>query len=164
LAGVVAARGEFRWAAQLWGAAEALHEAIAIPLPPADRAEYEQAVQSARAQLGASAFAAAWQEGRTMTPGQALAAQGQVTIPTPTPAGSLSTPPTKTSHTYPAGLTAREVEVIRLVVEGMTNAQIAEQLTISLHTVNAHVRSIFNKLDVSSRNAMTRFAIEHKLM
>jgi predicted ATPase/DNA-binding CsgD family transcriptional regulator len=153
LAGVAAAQGELRWAAQLWGAAEALREAIAVPLPPVDRTGYEQAVRGARAQLGESAFAAAWQEGRMMTPGQALAAQGQTTIP-----------PSKPSPTYPSGLTAREVEVLRLVAQGLTNTQIAEQLTISLHTVNAHVRSIFNKLDVNSRNAVTRFAIEHKLI
>lgn len=65
--------------------------------------------------------------------------------------------------TYPADLTEREVEVLRLVAQGLTNAQIADQLVVSLHTVNAHVRSIFNKLDVNSRSAATRFAIEHKL-
>jgi DNA-binding NarL/FixJ family response regulator len=56
------------------------------------------------------------------------------------------------------------VEVVRLLAQGLTNAQIAEQLTISLHTVNAHVRSIFNKLDVNSRNAAMRFAFEHNLL
>ena len=154
LAALAAEQRELRWAAQLWGAAEALREATVAPLPPVDRAGYEQAVHGARAHLGAPAFAAAWQEGRTMTPEQALAAQGPVTI----------FPPTKTSSTYPAGLTPREVEVLRLVAQGLTNAQIAKQLTVSLHTVNAHVRSIFNKLDVNSRNAVTRFAIEHKLI
>jgi predicted ATPase len=81
LAGVVAAQGEIRWAAQLWGTAEALREAMAVPLMPASRASYEQAVQGARAQLGASAFAAAWQEGRAMTPEQVLSAHGRVTPP-----------------------------------------------------------------------------------
>jgi predicted ATPase/class 3 adenylate cyclase len=66
LAGVAAAEGEFRWAAQLWGAAEALREASAQPLPPVDRASYELAVASDRAQLGDEVFAAAWQEGRAM--------------------------------------------------------------------------------------------------
>ena len=66
LAGVVAAQGALRWAAQLWGAAEALREAIDVPRLPVDRVGYEQAVAAARAQLGEEAFAAAWQEGWMM--------------------------------------------------------------------------------------------------
>lgn len=158
LAGVAAARGEFHWAAQLWGAAEALREVNAFPLPPIDRIGYEQAVQSARAQLGPPAFAAAWQEGRTMTPGQALAAQGQAISPPP---GALPASPSKTS---PEGLTAREVEVLRLLAQGMTIPQIAKRLILSAHTVNAHVRSIYMKLAVNSRSGVTRYAIEQHLL
>ena len=66
--------------------------------------------------------------------------------------------------TYPAGLTVREVEVLRLVANGLTNAQIAQQLVISTRTVNAHMRSIYNKLEISSRTAATRFAIDHYLL
>jgi predicted ATPase len=66
LASVVATQGALRWAAQLWGAAEALREAIAVPRLPVDRVDYEQAVGAARAQLGEDTFAAGWQEGRTM--------------------------------------------------------------------------------------------------
>ena len=66
VAGLAAVQGAFRWAAQLWGAAEALREGISFPLPPSDRAGYEQAVSETRAQLGEEAFAAAWQEGRAM--------------------------------------------------------------------------------------------------
>jgi len=65
---------------------------------------------------------------------------------------------------YPAGLTVREVEVLRLVANGLTNAQIAQQLVISTRTVNAHMRSIYNKLEISSRIAATRFAIDHHLL
>jgi predicted ATPase/DNA-binding CsgD family transcriptional regulator len=65
--------------------------------------------------------------------------------------------------TYPAGLTVREVEVLRLVANGLTNAQIAQQLVISTRTVNAHMRSIYNKLEISSRTAATRFAIDYHL-
>jgi tetratricopeptide (TPR) repeat protein len=64
LASVVATQGELRWAAQLWGAAEALREAMDIPRLPVDRVGSEQAVAAARAQLGEDAFAAAWSEGR----------------------------------------------------------------------------------------------------
>jgi hypothetical protein len=78
LAGLVATQGTLRWAAQLWGAAEALREAIEVPRLPVDRRGYEQAVGAARAQLGEEAFASAWQEGRTMSPEQALATSGEV--------------------------------------------------------------------------------------
>jgi len=76
LASVVATQGALRWAVQLWGAAEALREAMDVPRLPVDRVGYEQAVAAARVQLGEDAFAAAWSEGRTMTPEQALAAKG----------------------------------------------------------------------------------------
>jgi len=165
LAGVAAAsQGELRWAAQLWGAAESLREANAFPLLPVDRTGYEQAVHYARTQLGAPAFAAAWQEGRTMTPGQALAAQGRVISPPQTPAGSLTAAPSNASPASPAELTAREVEVLRLLAQGMTNPQIAKRLILSSHTVHAHVRSIYTKLDVNSRSSVTRYAIEQHLL
>jgi predicted ATPase/DNA-binding CsgD family transcriptional regulator len=64
---------------------------------------------------------------------------------------------------HPAGLTAREGEVLRLVARGLTDAQVAEQLVISLRTVTTHLTSIYNKLGVSSRVAATRFALEHQM-
>ena len=67
------------------------------------------------------------------------------------------------AQAYPAGLTAREVEVLRLVAQGLTDAQVAERLFVSPHTVNAHLRSIYGKLGVASRTAAARFATEHGL-
>ena len=64
---------------------------------------------------------------------------------------------------YPAGLTAREAEVLRLVAQGLTDAQVAERLYLSPRTVGQHLRSIYNKLGVSTRLAATRFALEHHL-
>ena len=64
---------------------------------------------------------------------------------------------------YPAGLSEREVEVLRLVTFGMSNQEIADSLVISRRTVHAHVRSIFNKLDVSTRTAAAREAARLKL-
>jgi DNA-binding NarL/FixJ family response regulator len=66
--------------------------------------------------------------------------------------------------THPGGLTARELEVLRLLAMGLTDAQIAEQLVLSLHTVHAHLRTIYSKLGVTSRSAATRYAFEHQLM
>ena len=85
-------------------------------------------------------------------------------MPLPTPGGPPSTLPEKTSPTSPAGLTAREVEVLRLVAQGLTDAQVGEQLVISRRTVNWHLTSIYSKLGVSSRSAATRFAIEQYLV
>jgi DNA-binding NarL/FixJ family response regulator len=66
--------------------------------------------------------------------------------------------------TYASDLTARELEVLRLVAQGWTDAQIAEQLVISRRTVNAHLTSIYRKIQVSTRSAATRYAIERKLV
>jgi len=62
------------------------------------------------------------------------------------------------------GLTARELEVLRLVAAGRSNREIADALVISEHTVARHVQNIFAKLDVSSRAAAGAFAFEHDLV
>jgi DNA-binding CsgD family transcriptional regulator len=62
------------------------------------------------------------------------------------------------------GLTAREVQVLRLVAAGKSNRAIAADLSISEHTVARHVQNIFAKLSVSSRSAATAFAFEHGLL
>ncbi len=64
----------------------------------------------------------------------------------------------------PAGLTAREVEVLRLVATGQSNAQIATALVLSEKTVARHLSNIFAKLDVGSRTAATAYAFEHGLV
>ena len=60
-------------------------------------------------------------------------------------------------------LTAREVEVLRLVAEGLGDAEVARRLVVSPRTVHSHLRSIYRKLGVSSRSAATRYAVEHEL-
>jgi DNA-binding CsgD family transcriptional regulator len=65
---------------------------------------------------------------------------------------------------YPAGLTAREVEVLRLVAQGATNKDIARALHISVKTVNAHLNNIFIKVDCSTRAAAAAFAVRHGLV
>ncbi|MFL5660923.1 MAG: response regulator transcription factor, partial [Ktedonobacteraceae bacterium] len=70
---------------------------------------------------------------------------------------------TMTPASYPAGLTAREVEVLRLLAAGLTDLQIAEKLILSPRTVHTHISSIYSKLGVTSRSSATRFALEHRL-
>jgi DNA-binding NarL/FixJ family response regulator len=62
------------------------------------------------------------------------------------------------------GLSAREIQVLRLVAAGKTNRQIASALFISERTVERHLSNIFNKLDLTSRSAATAYAYEHQLL
>jgi len=165
LAAVVSGQGHPTWAAQLWGAAELVRRTINVAVPPVMRSVYECSVTAARDQLGDRSFSAAWAEGRRMPPEHALAAREPVTtltsprVPRPSSSSSAKSPPRA-----PDGLTAREVEVLRLVAEGRSNAEIAEQLVMSLPTVKTHVRSLYQKLGIGSRSAATRYAIEHHLL
>jgi NarL family two-component system response regulator LiaR len=61
-------------------------------------------------------------------------------------------------------LTEREMEVLKLVVEGQSNQQIADTLVISITTVKAHISSILSKLQVSSRSEAIAYALKHKIV
>ena len=75
-----------------------------------------------------------------------------------------TSPQAEAPAAYPADLSAREVEVLRLVARGMTNARIAEELYISPRTVNAHMGSVYHKIGSSTRAQAARFATEHDLL
>jgi predicted ATPase/DNA-binding CsgD family transcriptional regulator len=172
LAGVAQGQGQPLSAARLYGAAAALRDAIGAPLPPTDRASYERMVADVRVHLDAVAFEKAVTEGRAFTLEQAIAVaeqvhvREQVTPPSQSTAGA--TPPTfpqaPASRGNLFGLTAREIEVLRLVTLGLTTTQIADSLIISPRTADAHLRSIYSKLGVTSRSAATRSSIVHKLV
>ena len=164
LAVVVTAEGQPTWAARLWGAAAVAHQSDNAILPPALRARIEQARATVRLQLGEAAFAQALSEGRTMTLPQVLAARGPIAISTSPRARPLPATPKGRSLRYPAGLSAREVQVLRLVAQGLTDSEVAEQLVISHRTVTTHLTSIYRKLSINSRAAAARFAAEHQLI
>jgi DNA-binding CsgD family transcriptional regulator/tetratricopeptide (TPR) repeat protein len=62
-----------------------------------------------------------------------------------------------------AGLTVREVEVLRLLATGLANAEIARHLSLSPRTIDAHLSNIYGKLGVTTRGAAIRFALDHDL-
>src|SRR5262249_19501170 len=76
----------------------------------------------------------------------------------------LPTPAPEHPAAHPFGLTARELEVLRLVASGRTNRAIAKQLFLSEKTVDRHVSNLFTKLDVHTRAAATAFAYQHRLL
>jgi DNA-binding NarL/FixJ family response regulator len=161
LAMVVSMQENYVWAAQIWGAADILRETMGQPHTPVERLLYESAIKDLHRHLDEETFAAAYERGRMMSPDQAL--QEHVSILSLPP--SQSTPiERKRTISYPSGLTSREVEVLRLVAQGMTNEQVANQLIISPRTVDTHLTSIYGKIGVSSRSAATRYAMEHHLV
>jgi len=124
---------------------------------PIERAIHEFSMAATRIQLGDEMFEAAWAEGHTMSLEQAIKEQDQATISL----APSSTPLAKSTATFHEGLTTREVEVLSLVAQGLTNEQVAQRLAISPRTVNSHLTSIYAKIGVNSRSAATRYAIEH---
>jgi non-specific serine/threonine protein kinase len=158
---VAGLRGQATFAVRLLGASEtALRATGSAPyryIP--DQALQDRIFTAARDALGEAAFDEGWRRGRAMTLEQAV--EYALEPPTTTLAtAEPAAPPTS----YPAGLSAREVEVLKLVAKGLTNAGIAQELFISSRTVNAHLGSIYNKLGFSNRAEATRFAVEHDLL
>jgi predicted ATPase/DNA-binding CsgD family transcriptional regulator len=155
IAGVWAALGQPERAARLFGASEALREKMRVVMYEGQRLAYVRDVERGKAQLDATTWEAAWAEGRhlSLDDAFALALEELPSAPPETPAPQ---------HTY--DLTERELEVLRLLVSGLTYGEIATQLTLSFHTVHAHLRSIYAKLGVKSRNQATRFATEQGLV
>lgn len=152
--------GKAARAVQLWGVAESLRQIAGTPLPAAWRPDYQRSVAAARASLGEQAFSSLRATGRTLSLEQVLTDREPAQFSPP--ASPIKSP--LQSPAFTAGLTPREMDVLRLLAQGLTSAQIAEQLVVSLVTVNTHVRSIYSKLGVTSRAAATRYAIEHKLV
>src|SRR5947207_13575901 len=112
-ASIAAEESQITWAAQLWGAADALRETIRVPIPLIERADYERSIATARTRLGEQHFAAAWEAGRAMTPEQAITSQGNaigVPMAGPTTTSSSTHP---AAQTYPDGTTGRDVDVFR---------------------------------------------------
>jgi DNA-binding NarL/FixJ family response regulator len=72
--------------------------------------------------------------------------------------------PSRAARGWPAGLTDREVDALRLLARGSSNRQIAGALHISEATVHTHLISVYGKIGVSTRSGATVFALEHDLV
>jgi DNA-binding NarL/FixJ family response regulator len=144
-------------------------DAICYRLVPQERAVLEPYQASVRSELGEAAWEEALARGRTMgldeAIGYALSQEEQPSAPL-SPAAPHPAIPSSSSTTseHPGGLTSREIEVLTLVAEGLTNAQVAKELFLSPRTIQRHLSSIYHKIGVSSRAAATRFALEHHLL
>ena len=158
LGSIAGAQGQAEQAAQLFGAAEALHVALGVPLLPAFRPAHERAVAAVRAVLPAAVFTDAWAAGRALSLDEAVAAARAVAnLP------HSAVVATESAAARRLGLTPREREVLRLLVEGRSDRAIADALSISSRTVGAHVTHLLAKLGVESRTAAAIYAVRHGL-
>lgn len=181
LAAVDEVNGNVVCAARLFGAANAYYAQLEHYLAPDEQASWAESQAADRRALGEAAFAIVWSEGRAMTPNQAIAtaepaasqrslhpASTSSPLPMTIPAPSADAPATPATTVVAkqgpfAVLSEREQEVLRLLAQGLSYADIADQLVISPRTVNRHLTSIYTKLNVTSRHAATRFALAHGL-
>jgi HD-GYP domain-containing protein (c-di-GMP phosphodiesterase class II)/DNA-binding CsgD family transcriptional regulator len=128
-------------AGRILAAADAYH-AMTEPRPHRDALAAEEAAAELRAGVRQALF-----DGRAVE--AVLSAAGH---------------PVKRRREWPGGLTSREIEVLRLLVRGLSNKEIAEQLVISRKTAGSHVEHIYSKIGVSNRAQASLFAIKHGLM
>jgi non-specific serine/threonine protein kinase len=147
-------------AARWHGAAAAVREAIGNPIQPVERPLIESAVEQLRGALGESAFRAEFAVGLTMSVDAAIAEGLSFLASIALPVPCAEPDPGDASPL----LTPRELDVLRLVVEGQTNTQIAAALFISHRTVRNHLSNIFAKLKVESRTAAATLALRNNLV
>jgi predicted ATPase/DNA-binding CsgD family transcriptional regulator len=149
--------------ARLHGAADQAFTELGYAMEPLERRLADHDQQQLRAALGADAYQAHYAAGRALDPAraahQALQASppARRTAPASHPGGAVSAGTRLT-------LTPREVDVLRLVAQGLSNPDIARRLVLSEHTVHRHLANILTKLGLSSRTAATAWAVRAGLV
>jgi DNA-binding CsgD family transcriptional regulator len=164
LACVTARREQPVRAARLWGAVEGMEEAYGAHLTPVilSLTNYEGHLSRGRSQLGEEGFAVAWEGGKAMSLEQAieyaLSDEEEREPPTLVPVPEQQRQPDE----RPEKLTRREREVALLVARGLTNRQIASELSVSRNTANNHVARILRKLELRSRAQIAAWVTERR--
>jgi ATP/maltotriose-dependent transcriptional regulator MalT len=134
-------------ALRLAGAAAGLRTALGAPISPSERRWLDAWLSPSRAVLAAHTQAEAWAAGQALSVDEACAEALALTAPAASAAG------------FPAGLTAREAEVLRLVAEGCSNQAIAQQLVLGVRTVERHVANTYAKIGAHGRAEAIGFAL-----
>ncbi|MCC7024067.1 MAG: hypothetical protein IT338_14685 [Thermomicrobiales bacterium] len=161
-----AEQGEAERAARLFGAAAALREAVGTPSSPSDTAYFAPAMAALQRVLGADRLAAIVAEGRKLSRREAVATalsvapySGRGASITLLPGASAAAQDADAESGDLPDLTPREMEVLRLLAEGLSDKEIGARLTISPQTVAKHVGSLRRKLGAPSRTAAATLAV-----
>lgn len=165
LAVTVAMQGDFFRAARLFGAATTFREHVGSAVSAWDHAAYERGVKLAKSELSIEDFASIWSAGAALSTeaaiDEALAVKSAMDVLPSTDVGGVKGDGMTPSSV--AGLTPREIEILRLLADGLTDREIAAALSISLRTVNGHVTHLLTKLGVESRTAAATLAVRNGL-
>jgi predicted ATPase/DNA-binding CsgD family transcriptional regulator len=166
---VAADRRQYLAAARLFSAAQTLTEFIGFVRFETEVGEAEAYLARIRAALGDTAFAQEWTYGSGMGALPALAyARTTMEAQVPVASAEQVTPgplhPPRSKGGSVAGLTARELEVLRLLAGGHSNREIGAQLAISERTVEHHIANIYGKIDARGRVDAASFAHRHGLL
>jgi len=149
-----AATGRHLEAVTAWAAADAFFRRQGFAGAPAEVRRQQEQLRKARQALGPDRARAAEERGAAMSRATAAEYALMLTAPDPPAAGALS----------PGALSARERELVTLVAQGCTDAQIAAQLFISIRTVRSHLDRIRDKTGCRRRADLTRLALSIGLL
>jgi predicted ATPase/DNA-binding CsgD family transcriptional regulator len=167
------------WSARLHGAADQALADLGHVLQPLEERLAGLDRQRLRAALGDAAFEADYAAGRTLDPARALAVLDRTDAAAgPPPVAHQARPGMQAQRAGALGsepdaavpgqavtvLTPREVDVLKLVAQGLSNPDIARRLTLSEHTVHRHLTNILRKLGLSSRSAAAAWAVRAGLV
>jgi predicted ATPase/DNA-binding CsgD family transcriptional regulator len=152
LAFIAIAEKRDQQAARWLGAAEMIREASHAEMIRPEQEEYQHEVTILRGRMHPNEFTISWSEGQTLPLQKVIVEVEQLRA---RPQVRIQDPNT---------LTPRELDVLRLLVQGLSDAQIAEKLVVSRRTVTTHLTSIYGKFGVNSRSAAIRHALDHKLI
>ncbi|MEZ4500397.1 MAG: LuxR C-terminal-related transcriptional regulator [Thermomicrobiales bacterium] len=161
---IAARKRNDQMAVRLFAAANGIRETYGVPLEPALLSDYWQEFDAVRARIGIGEFDALWYEGQRLDSATAIE-MAFVHFHLPASSGSetaVTTEQSANAHTF--GLTPRELEVLRLLADGLSNAQIGDRLFISPRTVGVHVANLLTKLQVENRSAAAAVAIKRGLV
>jgi DNA-binding CsgD family transcriptional regulator len=147
-ADLCAATGRYAEEVTVWSAAEAVSRYKGYVEPPSEAGSRDEPLAKARHALGPAQARAAQDRGAAMTLDIAVEYALMLTAPEPSP-----------TATGPGKLSAREQELVTLVAQGRTNAQIAAELYISVRTVSSHLDRIRDKTGCRRRADLTRLAL-----
>jgi predicted ATPase/DNA-binding CsgD family transcriptional regulator len=154
------ARGDARQAARFLGMADGLYERIGVSRPDGDPPYVEARwIDTVRRGLDKESLRTAWSDGHALSDDELIAEALAFALP-PT---SKARPMAHVAHEAARGLSPRELQVLRLMADGLTNQEIADVLFVSLRTVTGHTAHILGKLGLNSRTGVVAYAIRNGL-